>query len=138
MFKQQKQPLFDFEIPSFHQPKRINGKFKQKDEDRVYEPLSYKKVKKLIEDSHPIDPYTKKRFGIGDRITVKSFYLKILDIFNCYNLEALYKKIRKSYMRNKNIQSNQHWHDDDLIEVPEYLKNQNLSGSHSSESEEER
>ena len=90
-FKQQKNPLFDFTIPSFHQPKRIQGKNIQKDDESVYEPLSYKKVRKLIEESHPCDPHTRRSFALGDRITVRNFYLKLLDVFNCYNLEDLYR-----------------------------------------------
>ena len=36
-------------------------------------PPSYKKLLKSIERNHPVDPITKQKFSVRDRITVKNY-----------------------------------------------------------------
>lgn len=56
----------------------------QEDEDEFFEPLSYKKLIKVIEQNHPVDPETKEKFSAQDRITVKDYLAKMSDACFCY------------------------------------------------------
>lgn len=51
-----------------------------------FEPLSFKKLHRIISSLHPVDPETKERFKISDRITVKDYYAKLSDVCCCYAL----------------------------------------------------
>ena len=42
--------------------------------DDDYELLSVKKLLKMIEKFHPVDPETKKKFSVKDRVTVKFYW----------------------------------------------------------------
>ena len=53
----------------------------QMDDD--YELLSVKKLLKIIEKFHPIDPETKKKFSVKDRVTVKYYWSKLCDACFC-------------------------------------------------------
>ena len=56
-----------------------------------FEPLSYKKLMRVISLLHPINPETKSHFSAQDRITVKDYESKITDCFFCY---AITQKIK--------------------------------------------
>lgn len=57
--------------------------------------LSYKKLKKFIATNHPVSPNTGEKFSIFDRITVKDFYLKLLDMFGCIRFYGSYRDFKK-------------------------------------------
>ena len=44
-----------------------------------FEPISYKKLMRIISTCHPIDPDSKVRFGIKERVTVKDYRGKLSD-----------------------------------------------------------
>lgn len=105
-------------------------------------------MRKVIEESHPCDPHACRAFGLAERITVRNFYLKLLDVFNCYNLEDLYLRLKKAWKKPKkqplNEAKNQNTTnrprgDKNRLVRPESLKNVADPGSSSdSVSEEER
>lgn len=64
-----------------------------------YEPLSYKKLSKKIEIHHPCDPDTKKKLEFSDRISVKDFESKMMDVCFCYALTQSFKKLRKYILK---------------------------------------
>ena len=51
-------------------PMEVLGNFEEADELNFFEPISYAKLEKVIAMRHPIDPETKQRFSIKERITV--------------------------------------------------------------------
>ena len=56
------------------------------DDDEYFEPLSYKKLQKQILVHHPCDPDTKKKLSFRERITVKDYESKMMDVCFCYAL----------------------------------------------------
>jgi hypothetical protein len=64
----------------------IRGRARGKSKDQVVVPdkLSYKKLRKLIEYNHPCDPNTKEKFSIMERINVKNYGAKLVDMCFCY------------------------------------------------------
>lgn len=58
---------------------------------------------------HPVDPESKEKFDIRDRITVKDYYQKVTDFIYCYkigqNLQEVQRKVRKHFNKENNIQS---------------------------------
>ena len=60
-----------------------------------YEPLSYKKLSKKIEIHHPCDPETKKKLYFKDRISVKDYESKMMDVCFCYALTQSLKRLKK-------------------------------------------
>ena len=44
---------------------------------------------------HPVDPDTKDKFKVSDRITVKDYYQKLSDIFCCYAIAQYFKRFKK-------------------------------------------
>ena len=49
----------------------------------------------MIEEFHPVDPDTKEKLPVFDRITVKDFYKKLSDIFLIYKATLACKKFKK-------------------------------------------
>ena len=45
----------------------------QEDDEEYFEALSYKKLIKVIEQNHPVDPETKEKFSYSDRVTVADY-----------------------------------------------------------------
>ena len=72
--------------------KEKKGK-KTGEDDR--EPISYKKLIKHIETYHPVNPQTKERFKINERITVKDFNSKLYDAFYCFKVKEQFLKLKK-------------------------------------------
>lgn len=58
----------------------------EEEEDEFYEPLSYNKLIKVVEMYHPVDPETKEKFSVFERITVKEYRAKLGDCCYCYAL----------------------------------------------------
>jgi hypothetical protein len=57
------------------------------DQNKVFfEPLSFKKLERVISKLHPTDPDTKKRFSYKSKITVKDYGAKIADTCCCYKV----------------------------------------------------
>ena len=68
-------------------PSGAIGASVDEDEDQnkiFWEPISYKKLMKLISTLHPVDPMTKQRFSFKDRITIKDYRAKLSDACFCY------------------------------------------------------
>jgi hypothetical protein len=63
------------------------------------EDLSYTKLMKHIQNNHPMDPDTMKKFMPSDSITVKNFYIKLIDPLNFYSLILLCKKINRKIQK---------------------------------------
>jgi hypothetical protein len=57
---------------------------KKKDQVIIPDKLSYKKLRKLIEYNHPCDPNTKEKFSIMERINVRNYGAKLVDMCFCY------------------------------------------------------
>ena len=80
------------------------------EEKQLYQPLSYKKLMKVICTMHPVDPDSKEKFDIRDRITVKDYYQKVTDFMQCYRIGLLIqeaqRQVRKHFNKENNIQSN--------------------------------
>jgi hypothetical protein len=51
-----------------------------------FEPISYRKLMKVVATLHPIDQETKTRFNIKDRVTIKDYEAKLSDACFCYAL----------------------------------------------------
>ena len=60
-----------------------------------FEPISYKKLVKIIGQRHPIDPDTKQRFSTKDRTTVREYNSKISDACFCYAAAQACKKLKR-------------------------------------------
>jgi len=71
------------------------------------EPPSYKKLMKTIEENHPVDPKTKQKFSLRDRITVKDFESKLSDLFYFYffrqKIKNCYKFLKKKCKGERRI-----------------------------------
>ena len=97
-----------------------------------FEPLSFKKLQKVICTLHPVDPETKESFNISDRITVKDYYAKLSDICCCYALRQHIVKgtkfIRKKLGKGKL----------NKYPKPESMLDQPDTGSSSSEGDEDK
>lgn len=51
------------------------------DQSKVFwEPISYKKLMKMIATYHPVDRETKARLSYKDRVTIKDYLPKIFDL----------------------------------------------------------
>jgi hypothetical protein len=59
------------------------------------EKLSYEKLIKVIEIKHPCDPDTKQKFSISDRITIKNFGPKLMDICYCLIVYEYCAKVKR-------------------------------------------
>ena len=73
------------------------------DEDgpkNFFEPISYSKLQRVIGTYHPIDPETKTRFSMDDRITIKDYTAKLSDACFCYFLGQKLKAVTK-YMKQR-------------------------------------
>ena len=81
----------------------MGGKFgmlgKQVDDDDFFEPLSYKKLKRMITENHPVDPDTKSKLSLTERITVKDYFPKIMDACCVYRMRIIFKKFKKILMK---------------------------------------
>ena len=75
------------------------GKYGKTLEDLEAERLSYEKLIKAIEIKHPCDPDTKQKFSISDRITIKNFGPKLMDIFYCLIVYEYYLKVKRVIRR---------------------------------------
>ena len=75
--------------------------FEEEDDGlNFFEPISYRKLDKVIAQRHPIDPETKKQFSMKDRVTVREYGAKISDACFCYAADQACKKLKK-YLKNK-------------------------------------
>jgi len=72
------------------------------------EPPSYKKLLKTIAEKHPVDPTSKLKFSIKDRITVKDYDSKLSDLFYFYYtkkyIKNCCKRLKKKIKGNHGIQ----------------------------------
>ena len=97
-----------------------------------FEPLSFKKLQKVICSLHPVDPETKQSFSIQDRICVKDYYAKLSDICCCYairqNIVKGTKFIRRKLGKGKL----------NKYPKPESMLDQPDTGSSSSEGDEDK
>lgn len=70
---------------SYPLPMEMLGNFEEGEDDiNFFEPISYKKLERVISTRHPVDPETKKRFSLKDRITVIEYEAKVSDACFCY------------------------------------------------------
>jgi hypothetical protein len=53
----------------------------------------------VIEENHPLDPKTKERFSLRDRVTVKDYESKIADLFYFYNVRQFFRRCCKFIKR---------------------------------------
>lgn len=60
-----------------------------------FEPISYSKLEKVISQRHPLDPETKDRFSIKDRVTVIEYEAKLSDMCYCYAANKFFKEKAK-------------------------------------------
>ena len=64
------------------------------------EDLSYKKLKKFIQSTHPLDPYLNDKFKLSESVTVKDHNLKLFDacgFLRC--LEKITRIFRKCFKK---------------------------------------
>jgi len=61
--------------------------------------LSLKALIEYIADTHPLDQTTLKHFSIFDRITVPSYYTKLLDVLNYKKLSIFYQQSKRKAMK---------------------------------------
>ena len=75
------------------------------DNENFFEPISYRKLIKMISTLHPVDHETKNRFAFGDRVEVKDYYAKLSDVCCCYAVTKYFKEtikaIKKRFRKNK-------------------------------------
>ena len=78
----------------------VLGNFEDEDDINFFQPISYKKLKMIISTRHPVDPETRSRFSLKDRITVNEYEAKVSDACFCYAatqfIKEMHKKIKKS------------------------------------------
>lgn len=78
-------------------PMEMLGNFEEGDDDiNFFEPISYKKLERVISTRHPVDPETKKRFSLKDRITVIEYEAKVSDACFCYAASQFLKELSKN------------------------------------------
>jgi hypothetical protein len=66
----------------------------EEDQGKMFwEPISYKKLMKLISTIHPVDPETKLRFSYKDRVTIKDYTSKLSDACFCYAIGQKLKQL---------------------------------------------
>ena len=75
------------------------GNFEEEDEINFFEPISYAKLEKVISQRHPVDPETKSRFSIKDRITVMEYEVKLSDMCFCYAASLFFKEKLKIFKK---------------------------------------
>ena len=56
----------------------------QQKNKRAKESLSYRKLQKMIQTYHPVDPITNRKFNVLQSITVKNYALKLTDCLGCW------------------------------------------------------
>tara|TARA_B110000285_G_scaffold199696_1_gene233020 strand:+ start:451 stop:873 length:423 start_codon:yes stop_codon:yes gene_type:complete len=111
---------------------KIMGVVEDEDTQKVYfEPLSYRKLEKIICQLHPVDPETKERFNYKDRVTVDDYYPKISDMCCCYQATQSYKLLLKWLRKKFKIKEVK------TIMRPESMQDELSSDSSSSSSNEE-
>jgi hypothetical protein len=84
---------------------------------------------KTIELYHPVDPESKEKFSVFDRITVKDYRAKLTDFCFCYQCGIECKKFKhkvKKYFKGKN--------NEEIIR-PESMEGMPESGSSSDSSD---
>ena len=103
----------------------------QEDEEEFFEPLSYKKLLKVIEQNHPVDPETKAKFSGSDRVTVTDYIAKLSDACFCYAAAQFLIKIKRIVKKKfKGESLNKFERPESMIDLPD-------SGSSSDSSNEE-
>lgn len=76
------------------------GNFEDEDNINFFEPISYKKLEKVISTRHPVDPETKSRFSLKDRITVSEYEAKVSDACFCYAATQFFKELSKKIKKS--------------------------------------
>lgn len=87
--------------------------------DDEYEPLSHKKLVKIIEKFHPLDPETKKKFSVKDRVTVKDYCAKLSDACFCYAFGKFISRWSKKISKRHRGQTQKIEKPPSLIELPD-------------------
>ena len=77
-------------------PMEVLGNFEDDEDINFFEPISYKKLEKIISQRHPVDPDLKTRFSMKDRITVNDYEAKLSDACFCYAATQYFKQKGKS------------------------------------------
>ena len=101
------------------------------EEEEFFEPLSYKKLLKIIEKHHPVDPETKEKFSAQERVTVRDYGAKLSDACFCYAVGQFMGKAKKVLKKKLRGDKKVKW------ERPESMHDLPESGSSSDSSEQE-
>jgi hypothetical protein len=107
------------------------GLGQMEEEEEFFEPLSYKKLLKIIEMHHPVDPETKEKFSSSERITVRDYAAKLSDACFCYAVGQMIGKAKKILKKKLRGDKKVKW------ERPESMHDLPESGSSSDSSEQE-
>ena len=85
---------------SFPSPMEMLGNFDEEEgELNFFEPISYSKLEKVISQRHPLDPETKDRFSVKDRVTVNEYEAKLSDMCYCYAANKFFKEKAKEFKK---------------------------------------
>ena len=118
-------PKFFLDLDPAKNPGGILSNTNEEDDKKgfFWEPISYKKLTKVISTVHPVDPETKQRFNYKDRVTIKDYISKIMDLCFCYWIGQRVKEARKFFRHKFKGKNNKNFI------RPESMKDEPDSGS---------
>ena len=97
--------VFNFDIPPFKAGFKRNQQSLNADDSDEFEEISFIKLQKHIEATHPICPVKKTSYSIRDSVTVNKLSSKLMDVCNTYELKewcrAPMKVMRRKLGGNK-------------------------------------